>query len=164
VRTFRKRIPLPSELPATVFAKARVQSGTPEAFAVTRLQPFESEMLSACYRGIVKECRALGAVPVCVFLPVPMDLPLDQARTATLLRLAGEAGFVVIDLSEVFGDHHPDELTLKDHGRHINAAGNAMITRALFERLVSDPQINLIEKRQGKPSQALSQQFPAALQ
>lgn len=149
VRTLRKRFSLPPAFPLEIFDQARVRSSTPEPFAVTRLRPFESRMLAACYQSIVDECRRMGAVPVYVFLPVPMDLPLDEKNTAMLLRLAAEAGFSVVDFSGIFSGHEPNELTLKDQGRHINAEGHSLIARELFDRLISDTKIDLFGQGAG---------------
>jgi hypothetical protein len=83
-----------------------------------------------------------------VFLPVPTDLPLDEKATSKQLRLANEAGFVVINLSNVFDGHNPQDLSLRDQGRHINAKGNALVAAALYHHLESDPRIDLFNRAQ----------------
>ena len=140
-----RNIALPSDFPSPLLARAGVTHRTLEPFAVQRLRSHDSEVLSYCYRQIVRECRSINALPVCIFLPVPHDLPLDRARVASLLQIGADAGFITIDLSDIYAGHDPNELMLRDIGRHSNARAHAIIANALYDRLTADPRIDLFD-------------------
>lgn len=141
-RTLRKRFPLPARFPHDALSKAGVDANTLEEFAVARLQRVEEALLSFCYRELVRSCRELGATPVYVFLPLPTDLPLDREKIAAQLRTAREAGFTIIDLSDVYASHDREALAQKDSGNHLNKTGHALVANALSARLQELSRLN----------------------
>jgi D-alanyl-lipoteichoic acid acyltransferase DltB (MBOAT superfamily) len=144
----RRNVALPPGFPSQLFAQANVTNRTIEAFAMRRLKPQQSHILSFCYQQIVQECQSIHALPVCIFLPVPSDLPLDRAKASALLRIADEAGFVTVDLSDIFAGYKPNELMLHDIGNHANAKAQALIANALYDRLSADPRIEIQSRAQ----------------
>lgn len=143
-----RNIALPPDFPDPLLAQAGVTNRTLEPFAVQRLRIHDSEVLSFCYRQIVRECQSINALPVCIFLPVPHDLPLSRDRVANLLQIGADAGFITIDLSDIYAGHDPNELMLRDIGRHSNARAHAIIANALYDRLTADPRIDLLGRAQ----------------
>ena len=65
---------------------------------------------------------------------------------AELKNLAEKAGFIFIDLSAVFSGRTPDELSLGDRWHHTNANANALIAAQLYDRLTTDPRIDLLAR------------------
>ena len=58
-----------------------------------------------------------------------------EAEVAELARRAREAGFVVLDLSEVYEDQEEASLILGGGDNHPNAAGHRLIADRLYEAL-----------------------------
>jgi len=137
---------LPAGFPMQLLTHAGVTDRTFEVFAMQRLRPSEPQMLAYCYGEIVRQSRSINALPVCVFLPLPMDLPLDSAKAAYLLGIARDAGFTTIDLSDIFADYKPKDLMLPESSWHSNAKAHAIIAAALYNQLISDPRIDVISR------------------
>jgi hypothetical protein len=146
VRNVRKHVPFPGDFPKLLLSDAGVTSRTFEPFAVARLRPHESEMVAFCYGQMVRECRSADALPVLAFVPMPINLPLDRGKIANLLQIASGAGFNTIDLSDIFAHYRPEELMQHDKGYHSNAKAQAIIAAALYDRLTSDPRIELVSR------------------
>lgn len=144
VRSVRQHIPLPPDFPKQILLNSAVTARTPMPYALLHIHPYEPELISFGYRDFVHESRLIDAVPVCVFLPVPDDLPLDAAKASDLLKRAKDAGFIVINLSQIYDGVNPTDLTLNEPMHHSNAKANAIIAIALYDRLTSDPQIALL--------------------
>ena len=96
-----KKIDIPYPALRELTTKAGIVPGMDEATALRRLEPYRSEILAFVYNRIVAESRRNGAVPVWIFLP-QVRKGTWQEETSAQLRLATQAGFVVIDLSDVY--------------------------------------------------------------
>lgn len=88
----------------------------------------------------------MGALPVYIYLPLPYELPLNRKKVATLTTLAVQAGFIVVDLSNVFDNQNPNELILPDWMMHTNPRAHALIADALYNQLLSNAQIDLVNR------------------
>lgn len=149
-RGAREHVPLPDPFLDGILREARVTGRTPESAAVTRLEPLQPTVLQWVYNQIVKECQSMGAQPVWTFLPVshPPEPPSVLGEAAPRARkLAIEAGFVVLETSNVFdGQTNVRELLTADPSdplAHWNAKGHALFAEALYQQLTSDPRISL---------------------
>jgi hypothetical protein len=126
--------------------EARIVPRLRDGLAEKRLRPFESALTTWAYGRLAAEARAMGAVPIYAFVPIPnRDLPLTPARLRKIAEFtgaAGEGGHAVIDLTDVFQGHRAEALQT---GRsvHTNAVGHSLIAEALYARLVADPRIDL---------------------
>jgi len=129
--------------------EARVVARLRDGLAEKRLRPFEPTLTAWAYGRLAAEARAMGAVPLYAFVPIPnRDLPLTPARLrkiAELTSAAGSGGHVVLDLTTVFQGHRVDELQT-GRSLHTNAKGHALIADALYARLVTDPRIDLTSR------------------
>jgi hypothetical protein len=143
----RNRIPDPYEFLERTLARAHVTRKTSPPIAKVRLVSFEPSLLSFTYQQIVQECHDINAMPVCVFLPTPTDLPLDW-RASKLVSTAQDAGFAVIDLSHIYDGCKPLDLELTDAALHTNAKGNAMIADQLYQQFTTNTQINILKLAQ----------------
>lgn len=142
--SLHRKVGFPADFPTEVFAQAGVTGRTFVEIAIDRLKPYEGQILSYDYRQIVRECQSIGALPICVILPVPTDLPVDHAKASDLLHIAANAGFVTIDFSEIYAGYRPEDLMLGDIGRHSNARAHSIIANALYGQLTTDPRIDLL--------------------
>jgi len=145
-RCLTRRLPFPEGFPTEELARARITARTDETVGRLLLAPYEAEIVSFYYRRIAQQCRELKALPVCAYLPVPQEQASDRARVAELKNLAEKAGFIFIDLSAVFSGRTPDELSLGDRWHHTNANANALIAAQLYDRLTTDPRIDLLAR------------------
>jgi hypothetical protein len=135
----RKQIEIPYAPIRDIVSKAGIDSGTEEATALRRLDPYKGEILAWVYLNIVESARARGAVPVFFFMPQATEGNW-QEETPEMLRIAEKAGFVVIDLSDVFKGHPVDSYTLAEWDLHPNAFGHRLIATRMYDE---------IAKRQG---------------
>jgi hypothetical protein len=126
--------------------EARIVARLGDGLAEKRLRPFEPALTTWAYGRLAAEAKAMGAVPIYAFVPIPnRDLPLTPARLRKITQLTGAAdkvGHAVIDLTNVFQGHRAEELQT-GHSVHTNAVGHALIADALYARLVADPRIDL---------------------
>ncbi len=114
--------------------KAGLESGMAQEEASRRLIPFREELVSWLYQHIVSACRSQDVVPVLIFVPQIYQGSWEE-ETAPALVQAREAGFVVIDLSDVYEGKDTSSLQLADWDRHPNAAGHALIAERVYGAL-----------------------------
>ena len=128
---------LPSQSLKDVARKAGVTRGMPQGAIQRRLQPFETEILSAIYTAIVDACRQRGITPVWIYLPMPGAMMEDPA--GELLPIAEGAGFVVCDLSNWAEGQNWDSLFRSTDEYHPNAKGHRLIADALMKMVQAFP-------------------------
>jgi len=105
---------------------------------VALLAPYKYEVLAEVYRRIAASARANGATPVWLFLPNVQGMAAANSDDVEMQsRLAGEAGFVILNFPDVFAEH-PIETTYVGawDTDHPNAFGHSLIADALRDRLV----------------------------
>ncbi len=130
----QKRIEIPYPELKEIVAKAGLAADMDEPTALRRLEPFQADILSAVYRRIVETSRARGIVPVWVFQPQIREGSW-QAETPAMLRLAEEAGFVVVNLSDVYKGEDVAAIRLAEWDEHPNARGHRLLAAGLYESL-----------------------------
>lgn len=148
VRLLRAGVPLVDDYVKEALARVRVGPRTHQALGSARLLPEVPRMLPRLYRDFVEEARAIGAVPVYVFLdvPVPRERTMDRSVVKTLMDYARGAGFVVVDLSTLYAGLDPEALMLNEGYRHGNARANAIIAEALYRHLTTDADVALLDR------------------
>lgn len=126
-----KNIAVPFAPLRDILAKAGVPAKTAENIGTRRLMPFRSEILTWTYRRIVEECRQRGVAPILMFLP-----QVEQGdwveETPEILRIAREAGFIVVDLSDVYQGRDISTVRVADWDNHPNANGHRLVAERLF--------------------------------
>lgn len=132
----RTELPYP-ELNA-ILKRAQVGPETAWGMVQVQLQPFAADIVAVMYRGIVADCRARQVLPVWIYLPMPgiADAP---APSAELQRLAQDAGFVVLDLTDWSAGRNPRDVKLSSADHHANAAGHRLIAERLAHLLTERP-------------------------
>ena len=78
----------------------------------------------------------MGAQPVWALIPMPNVETRDTAVAAKLLlSMAVDAGFLVIDMQDVYAGHNPESLILNEADNHPNADGHRIIADRLYREL-----------------------------
>ena len=134
VEVVRKEIAIPYEPLRDIVRKAGLDPSMDEASSLRRLEPFSIEILSSTYRRIVEQTRAHDAVAVFVFLPQVRE-GTWQEETAETLRLAESAGFVVIDMADVYKGQDIAAIRLAEWDDHPNRRGHQLIASRLYDEL-----------------------------
>jgi hypothetical protein len=141
----RKQIAIPYAPIRDIVTKAGIDPGMDETTALRRLDPYKGEILAWVYRHIVEGARARGAVPVLFFVPQSTE-GTWQEETPEILRIAERAGFVIIDLSDVFKGHPVASYTLAEWDLHPNTLGHRLIAARMYDEIAKRQ--DLILRRQ----------------
>jgi D-alanyl-lipoteichoic acid acyltransferase DltB (MBOAT superfamily) len=132
----QKRIPMPySELQSLV-SRAGITSDMSETTILRRLIPFRRELLAWIYGRIVAECKSRNIYPLFIFLPQVREGNWVE-ETPEILATAAEAGFTIIDLSDVFKKHDISAIRLAEWDEHPNSLGHRVIAARLYDEIKS---------------------------
>jgi lysophospholipase L1-like esterase len=134
ITAVHKGIEIPYAPLREIVQRVGISASTENTTAERQLAPFRVEILRGIYRQIVEESRANGAVPVFLFLP-QVYTGQWQGETPETLRLAAEAGFVVLDLSDVYAKHDISSVRLAEWDNHPNALGHRLAADRLYQEL-----------------------------
>lgn len=130
----QKGVDIPFEPLREIVAKAGVTKDMEETDILKRIQPFSNEILSWTYRHIVERSRAKSAIPVLIFLPQVRE-GTWQEETPETLRMAEDAGFITINLADVYRGQDIAAIRLAEWDDHPNVQGHALIASRLYEEL-----------------------------
>jgi hypothetical protein len=113
---------------------SEVDESTNSAVLTQQLAPYDEELLGLVYRRIAEVGRQNGVPIIWAYLPRPEPdeqpgLPEPEARRAR------EAGFDIIDLSDVYDGHDLSSLWIERWDHHPNAVGHRLIADRLYEEL-----------------------------
>jgi hypothetical protein len=124
---------------------------TPEAAAERRLRENVDEMVGWAYRHAVSVCRERGVVPIWLYLPTTaeMETPGQPEMHASLLALAREAGFAILDLDGVYADVDLDSIRFGAWDRHPDGAGHRLLAEHVYRGLLDIPEV---AERPGSPA------------
>jgi D-alanyl-lipoteichoic acid acyltransferase DltB (MBOAT superfamily) len=140
VEVVRKRLDIPYPSLSNVVTKAGLTADQDEGTALRRLSPYRAELLASTYNLIAARAKASGASPVFVFLPQVRGGSWEE-ETPETLRTAQAAGFIVIDLSDIFVGQDLDAIRVAEWDDHPNAQGHQLIARRLYEAVIARPDI-----------------------
>jgi len=126
-----KGVDIPYEGLRDIVAKAGVTEGLDEVRIRQRLTPYGPELLAYVYRRIVEQSRARGIRPVWIFLPQVREGSW-QEETPETVAIAESAGFLLINLDDVYEGRKVDEVRLAPWDDHPNALGHRLIAERLF--------------------------------
>jgi len=115
--------------------QAGAEPGATKIEAERSLNPYGTEILSWTYRRIVEDSRAHGILPVWIFMPT-LEHPLQQDEIVHLKRVAEDAGFIVLDLSDAYDNQDLDSLIVAYWDKHPNAKGHMLIYEDLYRKLL----------------------------
>jgi hypothetical protein len=131
---------LPYPCLTEVVATAGVTRGSSYATIETQLVRFGPEILLGLYRDFVARCRQRGIVPVWIYVPMPGIVEVS-ARSADVVRLAEQAGFVVVNLADWAAGYHPADVKLSAGDHHANALGHRVLAGRLLAALRQRPEL-----------------------
>jgi hypothetical protein len=123
-----------------VVRKAGVTAATPGGAAEAALHPFAKDIVRCVYRDLAAECRQRGILPVWVYLPMPGVVEV-AVRSEELAKLADEAGFVTVNLSDWADGRRPAEVKRSEADHHPNALGQRLIAERLEAVLRRRPEL-----------------------
>jgi hypothetical protein len=130
----RTGVAIPYEPLRAIVEREGVTAETGRHDGARLLHPHGSEALSWAYRRFSQLCRDHGALPVYMYLPTAGEKPNAQLL-AEQERFAGEAGFVVLDLTRCFEGHDPRSIWFGEWDQHPNALGHRLIGEELYRVL-----------------------------
>ena len=112
--------------------KAGIDPAAPPPLSevLVRLQPHTLDLLAGVYRELVAECRRRGVVPVWVYLPMPGVVDV-RVRSEVLVKLAAEAGFAVVDLSDWADGHRTADVRAGESDPHASPLGHRLIAERM---------------------------------
>jgi hypothetical protein len=123
---------LPAPFLSNVVRRAGVDAGTPPRLAQRRLRPFGEEILSWVYQRITTTCSEEHIRPIFARLPMVPDSAATD-NDSRELELAAAAGFIVVDLDNVYEGHNRSALWIAEWDAHPNSLGHQLIANRLFE-------------------------------
>jgi hypothetical protein len=127
----RKRIQIPYPELSDIVARSGARGDMNEAEATKALLPYGPEICAFTYRHIAARARESGARPIWVFLPQVRPGAWQEA-TAGAVQLARDAGFVVIDLGDVYDSVEIERIRLAEWDDHPNTLGHQLVANRLF--------------------------------
>jgi hypothetical protein len=140
VEAVRDRRPIPYDYLREVANKAQIDPLTAEADAVKRLIPYRNEILTWFYRKIVDDCRQSNVLPVWIFLPM-VNEGLWKEETAGFTKIAEEAGFIMVNMHDIYSDQSLASLRVAEWDEHPNARGHQVIAARLYREMSLKNQI-----------------------
>ncbi|MFN2399270.1 MAG: hypothetical protein ABR543_11610 [Gemmatimonadaceae bacterium] len=139
-RKIRQRIVVPYPFLLEMARRAGIDTTTPEVTAEKRLEPYRNELLGWAYSRIAGVCRERGILVMTAYIPMPGDDPVP-GKIEDLGRLAGEAGFTVLDVPNPYTGYPIEDVQVAAWDRHPNAAGHRLIARRLLGALLDKPDV-----------------------
>lgn len=142
----RKKISIPYDELRSLVSRAGIAPEMSETLILRRLIPYRRELLAWTYRRIVEDALKQNIVPVLVFLPQVREGSWVE-ETPEILATAAEAGFSIIDLSDVYKPYDVSKVRLAEWDEHPNALGHRLIAERLYNELRSERRRSLFENR-----------------
>lgn len=146
-RMYRQGRPSPYPFVDEIIARAGVDRSMSEERIAGLLAPYSLDLIEGIYREFVAATRRHGATPIWFFMPsLPGLAAENQAQVRALHERAEAAGFVILELPDVFGDVTTESIQLGpwDVG-HPNAYGHGLVANALYEQLADMERRGLID-------------------
>jgi len=98
------------------------------------LEPYKYEIMSWAYSRVVRNCRERDILPIWICLPAAPGRK-DSAYATELIRVAAAAGFIVLNLTDVYDAGKGAYLQLAPWDKHPNARGQRLIADGLYAAL-----------------------------
>jgi D-alanyl-lipoteichoic acid acyltransferase DltB (MBOAT superfamily) len=117
-----------------------LDTATSEAEVARALLPHIDVLARWAFASVADAARGMGALPVLALIPMPSD-PFEFHEKPMLLKVARDAGFVVIDMQDVFRGRTKEDLILNNADYHPNAAGHRIIAARLYDELMGHPEV-----------------------
>lgn len=120
-----------------IVRKSGINRETPQAVSEKNLTTYGTDILSWTYKYFVETSQENGALPVWVLLGSPgVDPPKEEI--AFQKQVAEQAGFVILDASDVYQGRDATLLRVAEWDWHPNELGHRLIAEKLFELLYEE--------------------------
>ncbi len=119
-----------------LLARAGVIPATTEVEAINLLAPYGDEMLAWSLNETARLIRDHNAVPVFLIYPYLSPLSDTNEDLATMIELAEQAGFVLVNLNYIYDGFAPASLIVAEWDVHPNAVAHGLIAQALYRALL----------------------------
>ena len=136
-QTLRTDVEIPYDYLIEVGERAGVTQGAPQSEAERLLRPYQTELVAWTYRQVVELAREHDQQAVWIFLPT-FEGELVPEEVSELERLAQEAGFVTLNLYDVFDGANIADITVAEWDLHPNTAGHRLIADRLYQELIQN--------------------------
>jgi hypothetical protein len=123
-----------------IIAKAGVSQTQSRTEMIDRLKPYGESVVMWGYKAIVENCRQNGAQPIWVFLPTTTDTDVND-RYQKLRKIAAAAGFICLDLSDVFENQKLSAIQSGGIDTHPSEYGHRLIMEKLEIQIKKNPEL-----------------------
>ncbi len=113
---------------------AGVRPGMTQAEVELLLEPYSREILVWTYDQMAALAQEHNAEFVWIFIPA-LETAYEQEEVTSLAQLATDAGFTVVDISDVYDNHDEAEIVVAEWDKHPNARGHRLIAERLYQAL-----------------------------
>ncbi len=111
-----------------------------EPEAVKLMMPVADTSLAIVYRRIVAACREKGVTPVWTYIPA-VPGRADTGEHLTWKAMAERAGFLTIDMFDVFDQFEQGRIRIGEWDQHPNRFGHTVMAERLRLELLKRPEI-----------------------
>jgi len=125
---------MPYEELQSILQRAGILEKLKSSNAKKLLDPYKYEIMSWAYSRVVQRCRERGILPIWMCLPAAPGRS-NATHATELIRVAEQAGFVVLNLTAVYDHGKGAYLQLAPWDKHPNAKGHRLIAEELYEQL-----------------------------
>jgi len=134
VERVSKGVVIPYPELTEILQEAEVNAQTMRSQAVRHLLPYGDEIVIWAYQRMVQESRARNMLPVWIQIPRIVGIS-EPEESAKMVTLAKQAGFIVVDLSDVYDEQQIEDIRLVAWDWHPNATGHVLIEKRLYQAL-----------------------------
>jgi lysophospholipase L1-like esterase len=133
----------PGDFVNPIIMSSGVETGMAPEAILEILNGYLSDIAEASYAEFVRKAHAGGALPVWIYLPSTERYPEPLPQDRELRELAQSAGFVTIDLYDIYNSVEGDitRLWISDGDDHPNAEGHRLIAQRLEAEILARPEI-----------------------
>jgi hypothetical protein len=136
----KRDIEMPYEYLHNVARRAGIDAKTPMEESRKMLEPLGTEIITWLYCRLFDISRKNGIRPVWILLPTePGSRAPDIKEIPILLEIAKKAGFMIVDLQDIYDGLDVESLWVAEWDRHPNQLGHRIIANRLFEILSAEP-------------------------
>jgi hypothetical protein len=118
----------------SVIDRTGIKQSAPRLEMITKMEPYEEEMMRWGYNEMNTQCKAHNARLVWVFLPTTTDGD-TRAEFLKLSKIAMEYNFIVLDLSGVYASQKASLIQNSEADSHPNVLGHQLIAARLEKEI-----------------------------
>ena len=131
-------VEIPFDFVNRIIQQAEVTSSTPPLDIQRRLLAVSDEFLSQSYARFVASCQQQVITPVWMIIPGLVGESKSE-EASRLAKLAEEAGFVIINLQDIYDGIDIRSIRVSPADMHPNALGHRMMMEQLYHLLHTAP-------------------------